>query len=253
MKVFNPYKMFHGAFIPNCLLEYDGLTFAAKCLWAKLVQYAGENGYCWPKRDTLAKELGTSLDKIKRTLRELRQCGFLVTKQVGGTGAPNAYFFVEHDIFRRGRIAPPALEPDKSWRGKSVPPLYSKEKNQRDSKNYSKKPRRTKAPGEVTPTVLTIQDETLPSVFLENTHFMEMWETFKQYRKDIGSPIKTGNIASHLVKLSNDDPALAVSIIQQTLDNEWRGLFELKGDWNGANKQTAPAGKYGHLANNDED
>src|SRR3990172_6930356 len=80
-KLFNPYKQFLGSFIPNCLMEYEGLTAMAKLCWARLAQYAGMDGRCHPMQETLAREIGISSRQVIRILKELEIKGFIYTKK----------------------------------------------------------------------------------------------------------------------------------------------------------------------------
>ena len=70
---YNPYKLFNGSFVPNWLLRRKDVTQGAKLLFARLSQYAGENGACFPSQSTLSEELGVSVSQIKRYAAELIQ------------------------------------------------------------------------------------------------------------------------------------------------------------------------------------
>jgi hypothetical protein len=75
---FNPYKLFYGILIPNCISRLTTITSSAKMIWGRLAQYASENGKCYPKQETLANELGLSLSTILRGLKELEDNKFIV-------------------------------------------------------------------------------------------------------------------------------------------------------------------------------
>jgi len=92
----NPYKLFVGSFIPNWLLERTDISDSAKLLYARLSQYAGENGYAFPLIETLAKETGASVATVKRGLTELKDHG-LIESQQRGLGQSNVYFFLAHE------------------------------------------------------------------------------------------------------------------------------------------------------------
>jgi len=102
-KLFNPYKQFLGSFIPNCLMEYEGLTATAKLCWARLAQYAGKDGRCYPMQETIAKEIGISTVQVKRILKELETKGFIYIKKPTGQDRllhkNNIYFFIKHEVF----------------------------------------------------------------------------------------------------------------------------------------------------------
>ena len=62
--------------------------------------------------------------------------------------------------------------------------------------------------------------------------FLKIWEKWIDYRKRIKKPFKTQNGIekkyNELKELSGGRPELAEKIIQQSIDNEWQGLFPLK-------------------------
>lgn len=98
MKMYiNPYKRFHGSFIPEWLERMKGITPGAKICYARLCRYAGKNGMAYPKNDTLAEAIGVSDRQIRRYITELEESKLIETKQ-RGFGKPNLYYFLEHDF-----------------------------------------------------------------------------------------------------------------------------------------------------------
>ena len=101
-QVFNPFKLFVGSFIPNTLMQYTGLSSSAKLCWARLAQYAGENGQCYPSQEVLAAEIGIKIAQINRILKELEEKGFI--KRLKPTGKDKLchkttrYLFLWHPI-----------------------------------------------------------------------------------------------------------------------------------------------------------
>jgi biotin operon repressor len=108
MKRFNPYKLFTGSFIPNCLLQYKGLSPLAKLVWARLAQYAGENGYCYPSLETLASELGASKKGIHKAIKDLEKQGFIERELPQGidklTHKTTRYYFLLHPVFESSGV-----------------------------------------------------------------------------------------------------------------------------------------------------
>lgn len=100
---FNPYKLFIGSFIPNALLRFTGLSSTAKLVWARLAQYAGENGVAFPKISSLAEEIGLSESQAQRLLNELVKKDFI--RRIKPTGSqrlqhlPDSYVFLFHQCF----------------------------------------------------------------------------------------------------------------------------------------------------------
>ncbi|MEE9458240.1 MAG: conserved phage C-terminal domain-containing protein [Candidatus Bathyarchaeia archaeon] len=96
MNTYNPYRLFHGSFIPNWLGVRTELSAAAKFCFARLCQYAGEDGKCFPKVETLALALGMKKRMTQRYLRELEK--FKLIKVIAqGHSLPNRYIFIWHE------------------------------------------------------------------------------------------------------------------------------------------------------------
>jgi hypothetical protein len=97
---FNPFGLFVGSFIPNNLLRYPKLSPNAKLLWARLAQYAGRGGKCYPKQHTLSVELGISTDRVKQLVKELADKKFIRVLKPSGEArlihATNSYQFLWH-------------------------------------------------------------------------------------------------------------------------------------------------------------
>ncbi|KKN13185.1 hypothetical protein LCGC14_1008830 [marine sediment metagenome] len=62
--------------------------------------------------------------------------------------------------------------------------------------------------------------------------FLNAWDLWKQYKseqfKDKYKPIGEQATLTKLSRLSDGDMFLAIAIIQQSIENTWKGLFELK-------------------------
>ena len=100
---FNPYKIFTGSFIPNILMKYRGLSGGAKLVWARLAQFSGEKGVCFPAIDTIADEVGIEKRQCIRYLSELEKFNFIEIIRPEGENKlkhlTNKYYFLWHDIF----------------------------------------------------------------------------------------------------------------------------------------------------------
>lgn len=95
---FNPYGLFHGLFIPNCIAQSTYLSDQEKLLMGRLYQYAGRNGKAFPKRTVLAQELAWNLRKLDRNIQALKNKGLIKTTQADAT-APSVYWFLWHKIY----------------------------------------------------------------------------------------------------------------------------------------------------------
>lgn len=74
-----------------------------------------------------------------------------------------------------------------------------------------------------------------------------LWLDYKKERKEkYKSPRSLKICYNNLVKLSGNNPAVAIEIVNQSIANNWAGLFALKTENNG-NKNTANAADSGNI------
>ena len=99
---FNPYKLFIGCFIPNSLAKYKGLSALSKLVWARLAQYAGENGICYPSLETLAEEVGATKQGVIKAIKQLIKERFIEQEKPSGIEIimhkTSRYYFLWHPI-----------------------------------------------------------------------------------------------------------------------------------------------------------
>lgn len=94
---FSPYRLFEGAFIPECIMRYAGISPAAKLCWARLARFCGKFRECWPRLSVLAEELAVSERSVFSYLRELETDGFILIVQQG-LQKPNKYLILRHKV-----------------------------------------------------------------------------------------------------------------------------------------------------------
>ena len=76
----------------------------------------------------------------------------------------------------------------------------------------------------------------------DTLEFINAWGLWLEYRKEIKKPIK-GKISQQaalkkIAKLANGEEAKGIAIIEQSLENNWRGLFDIKINRNESIKET---------------
>lgn len=107
--IFNPFGLFVGAHVPNCILRLQSLTSTDKLVWARLAQYAGRDGRCWPKQSVLAEQIGCGVTSIQDSLKHLQDQGFIMV--VSPTGQErlkhktNHYVFLWHQVMEDSLFA----------------------------------------------------------------------------------------------------------------------------------------------------
>ncbi len=95
-KYIKPYKLWTGAFIPNWLLQRTEIGPGVKACYARLCQYAGKNGICYPKQTTLAAELGVKERQVRNYLTQLVKYR-LIEMFRWGKKCSNRYKFLYHE------------------------------------------------------------------------------------------------------------------------------------------------------------
>ena len=105
---FNPHRLFVGSFIPNCIMQFPGLSPIAKLTWSRLQQFADKNGDCYPSYAKLARELAISRRHAMRSIQELIDKGFLKvvvpTSAERGRKITNRYIFLWHGCFEGAKL-----------------------------------------------------------------------------------------------------------------------------------------------------
>jgi hypothetical protein len=137
----NPYRLFQGAVIPNCILRYPGLTPTEKITLARLFQYAGADGSCFPKQTTWAKECGLDVRRLKRVAAALERKGFIKRERPSGMEKvlhkTTRYFFPRHPAYEANNV-PSQGDTLTPSQGDAVTPSLSKD-TERESKEKEEK------------------------------------------------------------------------------------------------------------------
>jgi DNA-binding Lrp family transcriptional regulator len=102
-KYINPYNLFVGSFIPNWLLRRNEISPGGKLCYARLAQFAGKDGECFPSQATLAAEIGAGERQVRRYISELEKQGLIDTIQVG-LNHQNRYRFLWHRWMEEGGV-----------------------------------------------------------------------------------------------------------------------------------------------------
>lgn len=86
---------------------------------------------------------------------------------------------------------------------------------------------------------------------LKTPQFCQSWEDWQCFRKESGSKLTPTTISRQFAKLKKYSPDIATAMLEQSMTNGWRGLFEVKQNPNGQTakqhgftyRQDVPAGR----------
>lgn len=95
---FEPWVELVGICIPERLLRRKELSDGAKLVYGLLVSYGRGRGAAWPGRETMAADLGTTVQAIKRRVKELVAHELVKVYKEGFQGT-NRYVFLRHPWF----------------------------------------------------------------------------------------------------------------------------------------------------------
>ena len=77
---YKPFNLFFGAVMPNWLMKRTEINGNDKMIFSRLCQYAGKNGKAFPKRETLAEEVGLKENTVRKILIKLEDNGLIKIK-----------------------------------------------------------------------------------------------------------------------------------------------------------------------------
>lgn len=118
--------------LPRPVLRAKGLSRNAKTLYALLLDYAWQDGSCFPGQHRLATDLDISTDTLKRDLDELRRYGLITWRQRGMTKT-NVYYILpldecpKLDLSARERLATPQVADSADLRNQEPADLRKQE------------------------------------------------------------------------------------------------------------------------------
>jgi hypothetical protein len=77
-------------------MQRKEISAGAKLCYGRLARFAGKDGSCYPKRETLANAIGVSQRQVDRYINELKKYNLIGVGQTGKK-RPNEYFFYESE------------------------------------------------------------------------------------------------------------------------------------------------------------
>jgi hypothetical protein len=196
----NPWRLFIGSFVPNWLLCRKEVSSGAKLCYARLAQFAGRAGECYPKQETLAVELGVSSRTVRAHLAELEKFK-LIESQQKGLKMPNSYFFLNHPwIERQDSSTPDRQGSSCPERQDSSTPSNEKRITEREINTDAAAPRVSSLPTNEAEAVAQADMAGVPADFAINEfHRLESTGWIN------GAGNKVCNWHSHIRKRWNDD------------------------------------------------
>tara|TARA_R100001443_G_scaffold18768_1_gene29907 strand:- start:1006 stop:1695 length:690 start_codon:yes stop_codon:yes gene_type:complete len=210
-----------GIWIPMHILELTNLSLVERYILADITHFHDNNRVYFKTNSTLAEECKSSRATITRAISNLVEIGLIKIQQ----SSPVRKLEPTHSD-------EPPTHSDEPPTHTATPPTHSEQPPTHSDAHKSKV--KSKVKNKIKS---QIKIEVV-SPFLEK-EFLETWEIWKEERISNGSKKYTPRGeqgALHTIqKFSKNDYKTAIEIINQSIVNGWRGLFELK-----KSKQNSP-------------
>lgn len=201
------------AIIPANIRYDTSVTPNAKLLYGEITALCNERGYCWANNEYFANLYGVSKKTISTWISQLREKGYIVSEIVYKEGSKEIKD-------RYLRICAYPIEENVNT------PMEEKVKDNNTIinntiNNTSNKKEKKKTEFDV-----------LIESYTENLNLRSTIYEFIKMRKAIKAPMTSNALKLMLNKLNklSDNDSTKIAIIEQSIMNSWKGIFELKVD-----------------------
>ncbi|WP_417883591.1 helix-turn-helix domain-containing protein [Vibrio rumoiensis] len=214
-----------------------------KFVLVKLADNANDDGVCWPSYNHIADQCEISRRSAMRHVKILVELGLIsVTYRSGEKGNSSNVFRLKLDSVTSDKLSPPSDEvvtEDHQPSDTQTPP---------PSDTVSPRTSHSFEPVSEPKESARKKSKLIQKSRLENSELPEQlntvaWAQWLDYRAKLKKPFKTPRgerrAMNELIKLSQGDQTLQQRIVDQSIDFEWVGLFELKTQ-RGSGKPSVP-------------
>tara|TARA_Y100000592_G_scaffold23448_2_gene36410 strand:+ start:1316 stop:1984 length:669 start_codon:yes stop_codon:yes gene_type:complete len=211
-------KQFKGIWIPAHIWEELDLTCQERCLWAQIDIFTGEGSGYYKTNEQASEELGISPRQVSRAFAKLETMGLITVEKSG--------------VRRYARSSP--------WRGVHD----SEASNTRQGGEVSTPQGR----GIKNSEKHSVKHSETPLVMpFEGEEFLELWQLWcterKKYERAHYSDYAQQKALNKLNRLSYGDISVAKSIIDQSIENAWKGFFPIRKQRGGGERKPLDAAK----------
>lgn len=216
----------YWAVLPANVRYHRDLSQTAKLLYAEVSALAQANGYCWATDAYLAETLGCSVATVTRSLRKLRDLGFIRCERTTNAKGTERHvycglFLHEGGMVKNDDILDDAVKNDQTPAVKNDDtPGGTLLKENKKRKNM-----RTSDP------VYEI-NEVFDDLCGDDRELRELIDDFCVIRAELHKPITTKRMANilagKLYRFSEGDHRLMAAMLEKSIDGRWLSVYELR-------------------------
>ena len=200
------------------LIEDDRISAMAKLAFGVISNLSNSRGYCFATNKYLANILKIHEMTASRYVNELLEYEYIIRFDEIVDGVMERRLRVNNSTYGGSseKITPPNQD--------DLPPVINSDYHNSISNNTIIEYKKNNNTG-----VLNFPDE----------KSNEAWGRWIKYRKEIKKPVTPSTATMQLRKLGGVDEITRVKMINQSIENGWQGLYELKNKSNGKPNITA--------------
>ncbi|MDE2096154.1 MAG: helix-turn-helix domain-containing protein [Patescibacteria group bacterium] len=238
--------------------EREVFSSSQKFVLVALANFASETGKSYPSIETICRITEQNEKTVRKALDSLREKGFIrdTGKRTGHTQQIKVWEFPESTKYliavqnressnadAKGDQNREPLDGGKAGQrrvkggskaGQSLPNLGSRTVNREP---LNQEPSSASAP----PRIENAAEGVLPES-LQTPEFVQAWAEWKKHRREIRHSLTPSTAAKQLSKLAAFPATTAVAMINQSIENGWQGLFDVKEE-HGRNRPLANGAK----------
>ena len=219
--------------LPNWLLRRRDVSATAKLLYARLLQYQGDNETAWPAVGTLAAEIGVHRSRVIVHTQNLEKQGLLKVERRVGYRATNRYRLLIPTGSGNATSCETRLvvKCDLTGSGNATP-LVAETLPKENKKRFKEV---DQSPVEIPPS-------------LNVPNFLKAWKEFEQHRRELRKKLTPLAARKQLASLAAIGPDRAVIAINHSIKSSWLSIHEPQGgnhdNTNRSGRITGTPGRY---------
>lgn len=216
----------YWAVLPANIRYHRELSQTAKLLYAEISALAQADGYCWATDAYLAETLACSVATVTRSLRKLRELGFIRCEKTTNAKGAERHIFCGMFAAKRGIVKNDDTL-DGTVKNDDTPTVKNDDTPPSTLLNRNKKRKNIRASDPVYEI-----NEVFDDLCGDDAALRELIDDFCVIRSELHKPITTRRMANILTgklrRFSDGDHRLMTAMLEKAIDGRWQSVYELR-------------------------